>query len=109
MNAECVLNYNMMKVLARSINISQSLDAKAVRYYMPKALPTLGDTVPNELFAMNDNGFMYCGLIMQQVKGGKFTKVDYILAFPKTQAEFTRYKQMSKSAEPEMIRWVPIN
>ena len=33
MNAECVLNYNMMKVLARSINISQSLDAKVVRYY----------------------------------------------------------------------------
>jgi hypothetical protein len=52
---------------------------------------------------------MYCGLIMQQVKGGKFTKVDYILAFPKTQAEFTRYKNMSKSTEPEMIRWVPIN
>ncbi|MEN6509783.1 MAG: ABC transporter substrate-binding protein [Smithella sp.] len=109
MNAECVLNYNMMKVLARSINISQSLDAKVVRYNMPKALPTLGDTVPNELFAMNDNGFMYCGLIMQQVKNGKFTKVDYILAFPKTQAEFMRYKKMSKSAEPEMIRWVPIN
>ena len=57
---------------------------------------------------MNDNGFMCCCLIMQHVKNGKFSKVDYILAFPKTQTDFMRYKKMSKSKEPEMIRWVPL-
>ena len=108
MGAECVLNYNSMYVLARAIEKAQSVDAKVVRRNIAKALPTTGDKVPNELFAMNDNGFMYCGLIMQQVKNGKFTKVDYVLAFPETKAEFEKYKKMSKTTEPEMIRWVPI-
>ncbi len=108
MGAECVLNYNSMYVLARAIEAAQSTDPRVIRRNIPRALPTTGDKVPNELFAMQDNGFMYCGLIMQQVKNGKFSKVDYILAFPKTAAEFQKYKKMSKSKEPEMIRWVPI-
>ncbi len=108
MGAECVLNYNSMYVLARAIEVSQSTDPKIIRRNISKALPTTGDKVPNELFAMNNNGFMYCGLIMQHVKNGKFSKVDYILAFPKTQAEFLKYKKLSKSKEPEMIRWAPL-
>jgi branched-chain amino acid transport system substrate-binding protein len=108
MGAECVLNYNSMYVVARAIEKAQSLDAKLVRRNIPNALPTTGDKVPNELFAMQDNGFMYCGLIMQHVKNGKFSKVDYILAFPKTKAEFDKYKKLSKTKEPEMVRWVPI-
>ena len=108
MGAECVLNYNSMYVIAKTIEVAQSIDPKVIRRNIYKALPTTGDKVPNELFAMNDNGFMYCGLIMQQVKNGKFTKVDYILAFPKTKAEFEKYKKMSKTTDPAMIRWVPI-
>ena len=108
MGAECVLNYNSMMVLAKTIQVAQSIDPVVVRRSIPQALPTLGDKVPNELFGMTDQGFMYCGLILQQVKNGKFTKVDYVLAFPETAAEFAKYKKMSKSTEPEMIRWVPI-
>jgi hypothetical protein len=108
MNAECVLHYNPMKVLAKTIQICQSLDPQVIRRNMPKALPTLGDTVPNELFAMNDKGFMYCGLITQQVKGGKFTKVNYLFTFPETAAEFAKYKKMSKTTDPGQIQWVPI-
>lgn len=109
MGAECVLHYNSMQVLARAISAAQSTDAKVVRRNIHKALPTLGDKGPNELFAMNDNGFMYCGLLMQQVKNGKFTKPDYIFAFPKTRTEFEKYKKMSKTTDPAQIRWVPIN
>jgi len=29
------------------------------------------------------------------------------LPFPKTKVEFEKYKTMSKTAEPEMIRWAP--
>ena len=108
MGAECVLNYNSMKVLAKTIQVAQTIDPQVIRRNIHKALPTLGDKVPNELFAMNDKGFMYCGLIMQQVKNGKFSKVDYVLAFPKTNAEYQKYKKMSKTTQPEMIRWVPI-
>lgn len=109
MTAECVLHYNPMKVIAKTIQQCQSLDPVVIRRNIPKALPTLGDVVPNELFGMNDQGFMYCGLITQQVKNGKFTKVSYLFTFPKTKAEFDKYKKMSKSTEPEMIQWVPLN
>ncbi|MFO7569878.1 MAG: ABC transporter substrate-binding protein [Smithellaceae bacterium] len=108
MGAEPVLNYNMMKVIALAIEKAQSVDPVVVRRNISKALPTTGDIVPNELFAMNEKGFMFCGLIMQEVKDGKFTKVAYNLAFPKTKAEFEKYKAMSKTKEPEMIRWTPI-
>ncbi len=109
MGAECVLHYNPMKVIAKTIALTQSLDPRVIRQNIPKALPTLGDEVPNELFGMNEQGFMYCGLIAQQVKNGKFTKVYYLFTFPKTKAEFEKYKKMSKTTEPEMIRWEPIN
>ena len=108
MTAECVLHYNPMKVIAKTIQQCQSLDPVVIRRNIPKALPTLGDTVPNELFGMNDQGFMYCGLITQEVKDGKFTKVSYLFTFPETQAEFEKYKKMSKTKEPEIIKWVPI-
>jgi len=107
--AECVLNYNMMHVIARAIVAAQSTDAKVVRRNIAKALPTLGDTVPNELFGIQENGFMYCGLIMQQVRNGKFTKVDYLFNFPKTKTEFEKYKKMSKTTDPAQIRWTPLN
>ncbi len=109
MGAECVLHYNSMYVLARAMERAQSTDARVIRQNISKALPTLGDKVPNELFAMNSNGFMYCGMILQQVKNGKFTKVDYVLSFPKTKEEFEKYKKMSKTTDPAQIRWVPIN
>ncbi len=108
MGAESALHYNMMYVLARSIEASDSVDPKVVRANIHRALPTLGDKVPNELFAINDNGFMYCGLIMQHVQNGRFSKVDYILAFPKTRAEFEQYKKMSKTTDPAQLRWVPL-
>ena len=108
MGAECVLHYNPMKVIAKTIQISQSLDPVVIRRNIPKALPTLGDTVPNELFGMNDKGFMYCGLITQQVKNGKFTKVNYLFTFPETRADFEKYKKMSKTTDPAQIQWVPL-
>ena len=108
MGAEAVLHYNPMKVLAKTIQITQSLDPVVIRNNIPKALPTLGDTVPNELFGMNDKGFMYCGLITQQVKNGQFTKVNYLFTFPQTAAEFQKYKKMSKTTDPGQIQWVPL-
>lgn len=106
--AECVLNYNTMMVIAKTIKTIDSINPVDIRRNIYKALPTLGDTVPNELFGIDDNGNMYCGLIMQTVKDGKFSKVDYLLPFPKTRVDFERYKKMSKSREPEMIRWTPV-
>ncbi|HQK99790.1 MAG TPA: ABC transporter substrate-binding protein [Smithellaceae bacterium] len=108
MTAECVLHYNVMKVIAKTIAITNSINPVDIRRNLHKALPTSGDQVPNELFGIDDNGNFYCGLVMQTVKDGKFSKVDYLLTFPKTQAEFEKYKKMSKSAEPEMIRWAPL-
>ena len=107
MTAECVLNYNMMQVIAKTIKAANSINPVDIRKNIAKALPTTGDKVPNELFGIQENGNFLCGLIMQNVKDGKFSKVDYILSFPKTQAEFEKYKKMSKSKEPEMIRWSP--
>ncbi len=108
MTAECVLHYNVMQVIAKTVQITGSTNPAEIRKNLYKALPTSGDKVPNELFGIEENGNFLCGLVMQTVKDGKFSKVDYILPFPKTQAEFEKYKKMSKTAEPEMIRWSPV-
>jgi len=107
-NWEVALNYNMMHIIARAIQAADSTDAKVVRRNIYKALPTLGDKYPNELFGIDDRGVMFCGGNIQKVENGKFSKVDYTFSFPKTQAEFLKYKKMSKSSQPEMIRWVPL-
>ena len=107
MTAECVLNYNVMHVIAKTIKAANSINPVDIRKNLAKALPTTGDKVPNELFGIQENGNFLCGLIMQNVKDGKFSKVDYILPFPKTQEEFEKYKKMSKSTDPAMIRWSP--
>lgn len=108
MTAECVLHYNVMQVIAKTIQITGSTKPVDIRRNLYKALPTTGDKVPNELFGIEENGNFLCGLVMQNVKNGKFSKVDYILPFPKTRVEFEKYKKMSKSTEPEMIRWSPV-
>ncbi len=107
-NAECALNYNMMHIIARAVQASQSVDAKIVRRNIHKALPTAGDKFPNELFNIEDNGVMNCGAIMQYVINGKFSKIDYVLSFPRTQLEFEKAKKMSKTTDPAMIRWSPV-
>lgn len=107
-NAENCLNYNMMHIIARAITAAQSLDAKVVRQNIAKALPTAGDKFPNELFNIEENGVMNCGTIMQYVINGKFSKVDYVISFPKTKEEFEKIKKMSKTKDPEQIRYVSL-
>lgn len=107
MTWECALNYNMMHVLARAIKAGNSIRALDIRKNIARVLPTTGDKFPNELFTIDDRGVMYCGGVLQQVQHARFSKVDYIFSFPKTQKEFEKYKKMSKSTEPQNIRWVP--
>ena len=107
-NAENCLNYNMMHIIARAVTAAQSLDAKVVRQNIHKALPTAGDKFPNELFDIEENGVMNCGTIMQYVNNGQFSKVDYVISFPKDKAEFEKIKKMSKSTDPKQIRYVPL-
>jgi len=107
-NAENCLNYNMMHIIARAIAASQSLDAKVIRKNIAKALPTAGDKFPNELFNIEENGVMNCGTIMQYVNNGQFSKVDYVISFPKSKEEFEKIKKMSKSTDPKQIRYVPL-
>jgi len=45
---------------------------------------------------------------MQYVINGKFSKIDYVLSFPRTQLEFEKAKKMSKTTDPAMIRWSPV-
>ncbi|MFZ2418705.1 MAG: ABC transporter substrate-binding protein [Smithellaceae bacterium] len=97
-NAENCLNYNMMHIIARAVTAAQSLDAKVVRQNIVKALPTAGDKFPNELFNIEENGVMNCGTIMQYVNNGQFSKVDYVISFPKNKEEFEKIKKMSKSS-----------
>jgi len=51
---------------------------------------------------------IYCGGVIQSVDNGAFSKTRYFLSFPKTREEFEKYKQLSKTREPENIRWWPI-
>lgn len=108
MTWECALNYNMMHIVARAMVAANSVKAVDARANIHKALPTTGDRFPNELFGIDDNGVMYCGAVNQYVVNGKFSKVDYILSFPKTKLEFDKYKKMSKSTDPAQIRWIPV-
>lgn len=108
MTWECALNYNMMHVIARAMEAADSIKAVDARRAISKVLPTPGDKYPNELFGIDENGVMYCGAVVQYVANSKFSKVDYILSFPKSQGEFDQYKKMSKSRESAQIRWSPV-
>lgn len=108
MTWECALNYNTMHVVARAMQAADSREPAAIRAAVAKALPTAGDKFPNELFGIADNGVMYCGGLLQTVTNGKFSKVDYIFSFPKSKEEFEKYKKMSKSTEPDHIRYLPL-
>lgn len=105
---ECGLNYTMMHVINRAVKAGNSVKAVDIRRNIAKALPTAGDKFPNELFDIEENGVMHCGNAMQTVANGKFSKVDYVLSFPKTKLAFDKYKKMSKSLDPDMIRWSPV-
>jgi branched-chain amino acid transport system substrate-binding protein len=107
--AECVLHYTILKVIAKTIQITGSVRPAEIRANLHQALPVAGDEFPAELFGIEDNGDLLCGLVMQTVREGKFSKVDYIFSFPKTKEDFEKYKKMSKTAEPEMIRWAPVD
>lgn len=108
LTSEAALNYNVMHIIARAIKAADSIDPVVIRQNIHKALPTDGNEFPNELFGIADNGYMYCGNIMQVFEDGEFSKIDYVLSFPKTEEAFQKYKAMSASLEPELIRWVPL-
>lgn len=106
---ESALNYNTMHVIAEAMAIAGSVsDPYAIRKAVGKALPVLGDKYPSELFGIEENGVMNSPGIVQAVEDGKFQKVHYTLAFPKTKQEFEKYKKMSKTREPENYRWIPV-
>ena len=106
---ESALNYNTMHVIAKAMVLSGSVsDPYSIRAAVSKALPILGDKYPNELFNVDDNGVMNAAGVIQTVEKGKFSKVDYTFAFPKSKAEFEKYRKMSRTREPENCRWLPV-
>lgn len=106
---ESALNYNTMHIVAKAMVAAGSVDDPyAIRSAVPKALPILGDKYPNELFSVEENGVMNAAGVIQSVENGKFSKVDYTFAFPKSKEEFDKYKKMSKTREPENCRWLPV-
>ena len=106
---EAALHYTMMHLLAKAMAQAESVDDPLViRKAMEKILPVAGDTYPCELFGISENGVIYCGGVIQSVDKGAFSKTRYFLSFPKTREEFEQYKQLSKTREPENIRWLPL-
>ncbi|HQL00478.1 MAG TPA: ABC transporter substrate-binding protein [Smithellaceae bacterium] len=106
---EAALHYSMMHVLARAMVQAETVnDPLAIRKALEKILPVAGDVYPSELFGIGENGVIYCGGVIQSVDNGAFSKTRYFLSFPKTREEFEKYKQLSKTREPENIRWWPI-
>ncbi|MEE9912298.1 MAG: ABC transporter substrate-binding protein [Deltaproteobacteria bacterium] len=105
---ESALNYNTMKVIAKAMVAADSVnDPYAIRAAVNKVLPNLGDKYHNELFGIEDNGVMKCAGVIQTVENGKFSKVDYIFSFPKTKEEYEKVKKLSRTREPQNIRWLP--
>jgi len=106
---ESALNYNTMHILAKAMAVAGSVrDPYAIRKAVGKALPLLGDKYPSELFSIDENGVIHSAGIVQNVENGKFQKAYYTLGFPKTRAEFEKYRKMSKIREPENYRWIPV-
>lgn len=102
------MNYNTMKVIAKAMIAADSVsDTYAIRAAVCKVLPNLGDKYPNELFGVENNGVMKCAGVIQFLENGKFSKVDYVFSFPKTKEEFDKVKKLSKTREPQNIRWLP--
>ncbi|MEE9934276.1 MAG: ABC transporter substrate-binding protein [Deltaproteobacteria bacterium] len=106
---ESALNYNTMHIVAKAMVVAGSVeDPYAIRAAVSKALPILGDKYPNELFSVEENGVMNAAGVIQSVENGKFSKVDYTFAFPKTKADFEKFRKMSKTRESENCRWLPV-
>ncbi len=107
---ESAFNYSTMHVIAEAMILAGSVsDPRAIRGAVAKALPILGDKYPNELFRIQENGVLDSGGGIQSVDNGKFGKVYYILSFPKSLAEFEKFKKISKTREPENCLWVPVH
>ena len=106
--SECTINYCMMMMIARSIVVSNSLDAKVVRSNVSKVLPFLGDKYPGEYYNMEENGVINQAITMQYVINGKFSKPDCVLTFPQTRAEYEKILKTSKISDKSVVRWVPM-
>jgi len=107
---ESAFNYSTMHVIAEAMILAGSVsDPRAIRGAVAKALPILGDKYPNEFFRIQENGVLDSGGGIQSVDNGKFSKVHYILSFPKSMAEFEKFKKISKTREPENCLWVPVH
>ncbi|MFO7570728.1 MAG: ABC transporter substrate-binding protein [Smithellaceae bacterium] len=106
---EAAVHYHTMHIIARAMSAAGSVgDPYAIRASIGSVLPTTGDQYPSELFGIDDSGVMYSGSVVQLVENGKFSKVDYVFSFPKTREEFETVKKLSKTSEPENIRWLPL-
>ncbi len=106
---ESALNYITMHIVAQAMTLAGTgSDPYAIRAAVEKALPVLGDRYPSELFRIDENGVISSPGVIQSVANGKFSAVYYTLSFPKTRAEFLKYKKMSKTKEPENCLWMPL-
>ncbi|MBP7766310.1 MAG: ABC transporter substrate-binding protein [Deltaproteobacteria bacterium] len=106
---ESALNYITMHIIAQAMTLAGTgSDPYAIRAAVGKALPVLGDRYPSELFRIDENGVISSPGVIQSVANGKFSPVYYTLSFPKTRAEFLKYKKMSKTKDPENCLWMPL-
>ncbi len=98
---EAVLHYMSMHTLARAIAAAGTQDnVYAVRAAFPKALPLLGDRFPGDYYGISSAGRIYMPIVIQSIKGGKFTKSDAYVWWTKTPDEFDGVKKISKFSPP---------
>jgi branched-chain amino acid transport system substrate-binding protein len=98
---EAVLHYMSMHALARSIAAAGTQDnVYAIRAAFPKVFPMMGDQFPGDYYGISNAGRIYMPIVVQSIKGGKFTPSDAYIWWTKTPAEFESIKKIAKYATP---------
>ena len=90
---EVCLNYTAMHALARAMVAAGTVsDPVAIRAALPKAFPLLGDKFPIEFFGITLRGCMELAGSVQFIKDGKYSPVETLYWWFKTEEEFNLFK-----------------
>jgi branched-chain amino acid transport system substrate-binding protein len=90
---EVCMNYNAMHALARAMVAAGTVsDPIAIHAALPKAFPLLGDKFPVEFFGITPNGCMEVAGSVQVIKDGKYSPVETLYWWFKTEEEFNKFK-----------------
>lgn len=104
---EGVINYNMMRALARAIVAAGTVDdIYKIRAAFPKAYPMLAGKFPTEHLGLTEEGGFLAWGATQTATEGKFNPPTLYASWPKTQKEWDSVVKTSNIPKSIVKKWL---